>query len=40
MKINIRPYTPADKPACMACFESNVPKWFTVQEIKEYSDFF
>ncbi len=39
MKINIRPYTPADKPACMACFESNVPKWFTVEEIAEYSNF-
>lgn len=35
----MRPYQIADKPACMAIFNSNRPKFFTTEEIPEFSKF-
>lgn len=39
MQLNIRPYTPADFEACLACFKTNVPVAFTVEEEAFFSDF-
>lgn len=36
--ITIRPYQPDDKAACVAAFESNVPKFFTTEEVGQFSD--
>lgn len=35
----IRPYTTTDKEACVQAFKSNVPKFFTVSEINDFSSF-
>lgn len=35
----MRPYQITDKPACMAIFHSNRPKFFTTEEIPEFSKF-
>lgn len=37
--ITIRPFKKSDGPACLAAFESNVPKSFTRDEIAEYMEF-
>jgi ribosomal protein S18 acetylase RimI-like enzyme len=33
----IRPYAPADKPACLAAFESNMPRFFAPHELEDYT---
>lgn len=35
----IRPYTPSDKEACMLAFKTNVPKYFTLQEVSDFEWF-
>ena len=35
----IRPYQSIDKDACMSVFHSNRPKFFTTEEIQEFSQF-
>ena len=35
----IRPYTPSDKQACLDAFNTNVPKYFTEQESKDFEWF-
>lgn len=35
----VRDYTPADRTACMAVFESNVPEYFLVAEREQFSHF-
>lgn len=37
--MSLRPYQPTDKDACMAVFHSNRPKFFTTEEIQEFSQF-
>lgn len=32
----IRPYTPADKPGCIAAFKSNMPRFFAPEELEDY----
>jgi [ribosomal protein S18]-alanine N-acetyltransferase len=39
MEINFRKYTEADKNDCLKIFKSNVPKFFTETEIREFTDF-
>lgn len=35
--MTIRPYTPADKPGCLAAFESNMPRFFAPSELEDYA---
>ncbi len=39
MNIQIRPYSSVDKEACLVAFTSNVPQYFTPEEIKEFTNF-
>lgn len=39
MKTTIRVYQPSDKFSCIDSFKSNVPKYFTEEEILEYENF-
>src|SRR5690606_7505780 len=39
METRIREYTVADKEACMAAFKSNVPKYFTNEEVSDFENF-
>lgn len=39
MEIVIRPYTKNDKEGCLVAFKSNVPKYFTEQEIEDFENF-
>lgn len=39
MNALLRPYTPADKPACLIAFKSNVPVFFTEGEITDFANF-
>lgn len=34
----IRPYTAADKSACMEAFRSNMPKFFAPEELKDFDE--
>jgi N-acetylglutamate synthase-like GNAT family acetyltransferase len=34
----IRPYTPSDKPACIAAFKSNVPGFFSPAELPGFEE--
>lgn len=34
--MTIRPYTPLDKPACIAAFKSNMPRFFAPSELEDY----
>ncbi|MDF3029075.1 MAG: GCN5-related N-acetyltransferase [Fluviicola sp.] len=36
---NIRLYNPSDRDACMNAFKSNVPKYFTLEEVDEFERF-
>jgi ribosomal-protein-alanine N-acetyltransferase len=36
---NIRKYEAADHDACMEAFKTNVPKYFTLEEVNEYDRF-
>jgi predicted GNAT family N-acyltransferase len=36
---NIRLYNPSDRNACMMAFRSNVPKYFTLEEINDFEHF-
>lgn len=38
-KTIIRKYTPADQEACMQAFKTNVPKYFTLEEVNEFERF-
>lgn len=38
-KTIIRKYEPADHPACMDVFKTNVPKYFTWEEVDEFERF-
>ena len=35
----VRPYTPADREACLRVFDSNVPKYFAAAEREDYQAF-
>ncbi|PWH11941.1 MAG: N-acetyltransferase [Anaerolineae bacterium] len=37
--LTLRPYTPADQPACLAIFESNTPKYFHPTERLDFEQF-
>lgn len=37
--MRIRDYTPADREACLAVFDSNVPKYFVVPEREQFAGF-
>jgi [ribosomal protein S18]-alanine N-acetyltransferase len=39
MKFVIRAYNKNDKDSCLAAFKSNVPKYFTEEEIEDFEDF-
>jgi ribosomal-protein-alanine N-acetyltransferase len=39
MEIHLRAYTPADKAECLAAFMSNVPLYFTREEIGQFEGF-
>jgi GNAT superfamily N-acetyltransferase len=39
MTPSFRPYTPADKDACMALFESNCPQYFDPAEREDFAGF-
>jgi predicted GNAT family N-acyltransferase len=39
MKFVKRPYNKNDKDSCLAAFISNVPKYFTEEEIRDFKDF-
>lgn len=34
----IRPYTPADKSACIAAFKSNMPRFFAPAELPDFEE--
>lgn len=34
--MTIRPYTAADKPACLDAFHSNMPQFFAAEELKDF----
>lgn len=34
--MTIRPYTAADKPACLDAFRSNMPQFFASEELKDF----
>ena len=36
--MNIRAYSPADKPACLAIFRSNLPKYFAPEELPLFTE--
>lgn len=38
MFITIRPYTPTDKPACIAAFKSNMPRFFAPAELPDFEE--
>ncbi len=38
-EIQIRPYTPSDKIACIEAFKTNVPLYFTAQEAHDFEGF-
>ncbi|HEY4364421.1 MAG TPA: GNAT family N-acetyltransferase [Bryobacteraceae bacterium] len=37
--MEVRPYAPADRGACLAVFDSNVPEFFRSEERREFEDF-
>jgi GNAT superfamily N-acetyltransferase len=37
--VRLRAYEPADLPACLALFDGNVPRYFTIGERSEFEDF-
>jgi predicted GNAT family N-acyltransferase len=39
MEIAIRPYNKKDKEGCLAAFKSNVPTYFTEEEIGDFENF-
>ena len=39
MNTKIRKYSPNDKEQCMASFRSNVPMFFTIEEVSEFERF-
>lgn len=39
MTMHFRPYRPADRAACLAIFDSNVPQFFARHERREFADF-
>jgi predicted GNAT family N-acyltransferase len=39
MEIVIRPYNKKDKESCLAAFKSNVPTYFTEEEIGDFENF-
>jgi [ribosomal protein S18]-alanine N-acetyltransferase len=39
MKFEIRKYTESDKSQCIEAFKTNVPKFFTKAEIRDFTDF-
>lgn len=39
MQTNIRPYTKADRQACIAAFKTNIPKYFTTSEVTDFEIF-
>ena len=39
MKISIREYSSMDKDECMEAFKTNVPKFFSDQEVLDFADF-
>ncbi|MDR6647920.1 GNAT family N-acetyltransferase [Chitinophaga ginsengisegetis] len=38
MSMIIRPYTPSDKPACVAAFKSNMPGFFAPAELPDFEE--
>ncbi|WP_079467498.1 GNAT family N-acetyltransferase [Chitinophaga ginsengisegetis] len=38
MSMIIRPYTPSDKPACIAAFKSNMPGFFAPAELPDFEE--
>lgn len=39
MSFTFRPYTPADREACVALFSANTPHWFAAHEKEQYESF-
>jgi N-acetylglutamate synthase-like GNAT family acetyltransferase len=39
MSTQIKPYTKQDRLGCLVAFKSNVPKYFTNQEVFDFEDF-
>ncbi len=39
MQITSRPYSIEDRPACLAVFDTNTPRFFAPQERAQYSEF-
>lgn len=39
MSFTFRPYTPEDRPACVALFKANTPHWFAPYELEQYESF-
>lgn len=39
MNLQLRPYQPSDKEACLSAFKSNVPRYFTEEEIFDFESF-
>ena len=37
--MRVRPYTPADRAACLAVFDGNVPAYFVSEERRAFADF-
>ncbi len=37
--LHVRPYVAADRPACLALFASNVPRYFAPEEVAEFEAF-
>lgn len=38
LSTKIRPYEPADLAECIGCFNSNIPRYFTVAELGDYRE--
>ena len=38
-KVNIRPFTPVDREACLSVFDSNTPEYFDTEERDDFAAF-